>query len=323
MTGSHLNKLRVLADRILEPAFYKDQIKYRMFQQSWNVGVTAYPVHIVAGLEGLQKQNEALDKVMWMEEEASNFKADPFIVSLNKASDEYLVYYENYCWSKSIGRIDRVTFDGSSFSKPAVSLDSQFHLSYPFVVDHLGTKGYVPEHSESGDTSLYVTDNMGEILEKRSLLKRLPLIDCTFVEHDGLLWLFATKPGVNENSDLFVFYSEGLDKPWRMHERNPVKSDVSNARPAGRPFMFHNQLFRPAQNCASYYGQNVVINQVTKLTTSEFAEEPISVIRPPVGSRYGYGLHTISHCDQYSVIDGARLTSKIHPSLDGFAKLIS
>ncbi len=322
MSRSLSNRLGVLAKRFAEPDFYKDQIKYRMFRQSWNVGVTVYPVHIVAGLEGMQKQNEALHEVMWMEEETSHFKADPFIVKSNKASDEYILYYENFSWSKSIGKIDRVIYNGKGFSRPVLSLDSTFHLSYPFAIDHLGIKGYVPEHSKSGDVSLYLTDGAGEIVEKRSLMKRLPLIDCTFFEHDGLLWLFATKPGAAENSDLFVFYAEGLDKPWREHELNPVKSDASNARPAGKPFTFHNQLFRPAQNCTSHYGQNIVVNQITKLTTSEFEEKPVSEIRPLEGGRYSYGLHTISHCDQYSVIDGARLTGKIHPLLDGIVKFI-
>jgi hypothetical protein len=101
-----------------------------------------------------------------------------------------------------------------------------------------------------------------------------------------------------------------------MHPQNPVKRDIGNARPAGQLIAHAGALFRPAQDCRTHYGSGIIVNEIKTLTEDQFEETPVSEIRPAAGSRYGYGLHTISSAGEYTVIDGARIESSIHPALD-------
>src|SRR5213596_456309 len=54
--------------------------------------------------------------------------------------------------------------------------------------------------------------------------------------------------------------------PWRPHPGNPVKVDVRSSRPAGGPFLFGGNLYRPAQDCSRTYGGGITINRVTHLS---------------------------------------------------------
>lgn len=297
----------------------RNKLKYLFFRQKWNVGVIAHPIHIVAGLKGASLQSKALKDTVWMMEQEGGFKADPFITRLDQVDGDFMIYYEQLEWKKNKGRIDLAYYDGKVFHDKGISLDSPFHLSYPFVVNFEGVWGYVPEHAQSKDTSFYSLDETGTILKKSIIKRNMDSIDNTFMVFGDKLWWFATKAGPNENSDLYIYYSDGFDKPWHAHKKNPVKSDVANARPAGQPFQYGSDYFRPAQNCSSYYGESVVINRIVKLSEHEFEEVAVSEIRPVNGSRYDYGLHTISHCSGFCAIDGGRLESSLHPLLDQYS----
>ena len=206
------------------------------------------------------------------------------------------------------------------FGVSKVSLESPFHLSYPYSLQYSGNLVMVPEHSESEDLSLYRVDQNGVASEKESIGPNMRLLDSTIVRFNDKYWLFATHPGADENTNLYIYYSNDLEAPWSMHAQNPVKRDISNARPAGQ-FIFHDgKMFRPAQDCRKHYGSGIIVNEVKTLNENAFEELPVSEIRPEVGSRYEYGLHTISSAGDYTVVDGARLQSLIHPSLDGLGK---
>ena len=178
----------------------------------------------------------------------------------------------------------------------------------------------VPEHSESHDLSLYRIDDFGLANGKESLGLHTSLLDSTIIQLKDKYWLFATQAGSGENRDLYIYYADDLKAPWTMHMQNPVKSDVSNARPAGQFIFYNGKMFRPAQDCRTHYGSGIVINEVKTLSEDAFEEVPVSEIRPEIGSRYEYGLHTISSAGDYTVVDGARIESSIHPRLDGLGR---
>jgi hypothetical protein len=299
----------------------KKKLLYRLFRQNWNVGVTMHHVSVVAGLKGLDPQKQALEDVRWMDEQRGSFKADPFLASTAVGS-EALVFYEHFDWHERKGQINVVRWNGRAFGRPQLSLNSPFHLSYPYVYEDEDASFYIPEHSAARDVSRYGFDPGGRALSKTTVFPKHEFVDSTLIKHQGAYWLFATHEGKAVNSDLYVYHSPSLRGPWYSHESNPVKSDSANARPAGQPFLFKGDLFRPAQNCSQYYGESIVINRIIALSPTEFIEVPETEIRAPAGSLYDFGLHTVSNAGEQTVIDGGRLESKVHPSLDKYSKLV-
>ncbi|MBK6719042.1 MAG: hypothetical protein IPG62_04030 [Sphingomonadales bacterium] len=297
------------------------KLQYSIYRQKWNIAATPYSVSVVAGLEGRRKQQKALDDLRWMDERRDFFAADPFIIRKPGTASEYLIFYEHLSWRTNRGRIDCVDFKDGQFGAVRVCLESPYHLSYPHVLLDEGQIAILPEHSASKDLSIYRVNERGVADKKTTIGRHLDLVDSTLLFHGDRHWLFCTHAGAADKSELHIYHAETVFGPWRPHERNPVKTDLFDARPAGAFIRHGGELFRPAQDCRSHYGAGVVVNRVTRLTESEFVEEQVSEVRPKPGSRYDYGLHTISSAGEYTAIDGARIESSIHPRLDRFGHL--
>lgn len=256
-----------------------------------------------------------------MKESRGAFYADPFILKQDEESNSLILLYEHFDWATRKGRIDCAKFDKGcrAFSASVTSLESKHHLSYPFVIPNHNTFGYLPEHSAASDLSFFVVDERGVAITKKMVVPRSELVDSTVIYYQDKYWMFATPAGVNDNSHLLIFYAENLMGPWWQHPANPVKIDISNARPAGQPFFYKGKIFRPAQDCEDYYGSAIKINEILVLSDSDYRESEVSEIRPVAGSPYQFGLHTLSYHEQFTAIDSAKLESKIHPIFDRFA----
>jgi hypothetical protein len=66
-------------------------------------------------------------------------------------------------------------------------------------------------------------------------------------------------------------------------------------------------LYRPAQDSSRSYGGQVVINRVTRLTPTEFEEEPAAVVAPFADTPYPNGVHTLSSMGDVTIVDAKRL----------------
>jgi hypothetical protein len=162
-------------------------------------------------------------------------------------------------------------------------IEQPWHLSYPFVFRDGGEIWLVPESAANGGIELHRATAFPDqwVLERR-LFEDLRLVDSTFFEHDGRLWLFAGRIGDNGGSswdELYAWHAPGLDGPWQPHRLNPIKSDCRGARPGGRPLRRDGRLFRPAQICERAYGEALVWFEIVTLTPDAFAEVEIATWR--------------------------------------------
>ena len=105
---------------------------------------------------------------------------------------------------------------------------------------------------------------------------------------------------------LRLWHAPDLLGPWEPHPGNPLKADVRSSRPAGTPFVHAGETYRPAQDSAAGYGSAVVLNRVTRLTTTQYAEEPVARFAPPPGSPYPHGAHTLAAAGEVTAVDGKR-----------------
>lgn len=108
------------------------------------------------------------------------------------------------------------------------------------------------------------------------------------------------------NTNLYLYFSNSLFGTWIEHPLNPVKTDVTSSRPAGTPFLFNGKIIRPAQDCSKRYGSRIILNEITKLSKTDFEERKIKIIEMDKKEKYNKGTHTLSSIGEMTLIDGKR-----------------
>ncbi|HEY6503881.1 MAG TPA: hypothetical protein VIZ28_07905, partial [Chitinophagaceae bacterium] len=108
------------------------------------------------------------------------------------------------------------------------------------------------------------------------------------------------------NSELYIYYADSLTGPYSAHKNNPVKSGLNGPRPAGNFIEVDGKIYRPAQNCANYYGESITINKITELSETAFSEEEHMHIHSNPNDEFNYGIHTINVVDDIIIVDGQK-----------------
>ncbi len=239
--------------------------------------------------------------------------ADPCVIFQD---GKYFIFFEDFFYKENAGQISMLTItkDGS-FSEPVCVLKRPYHLSYPFVFKHNGQYYMIPETQNNMTIELYKAINFpGEWSFVMNLMENVWACDTTIFEKDGRVWMFTCMKefeGDTCHDELFIFYSDSLETTnWRPHAKNPVVSDVKNARPAGGFLEIKNKLYRVSQNCAEAYGKSVTLHEVKILNPDEYKEEVVSELLPQ-WKRNITRVHTFSFAEGLTVIDGFRKVSKI------------
>lgn len=264
-------------------------ISSKLKEGVWNVGIIKSDISDI--LEGKPYTIE------WMKHSYKDrFFADPFLLKEDK--DFYYILAEEYKFFDRKGRIVLLSVrkSGVRLIKKELILDEKYHLSYPIPYN-----GSIhPECFRSGVLSSYDISNRG--IAKKQLDLDYPLIDPTFLEYNGIEWLFGTSAVDNFNAqrDLFIFYKE--NKTYKSVSLTPVKSDVQTSRPGGLFFKHGGKLYRPAQNCEHFYGESIKIMKVLELSKEGYKEEEIMEIKDPSG--INDGIHTFNVYNGFVVVDG-------------------
>jgi hypothetical protein len=240
-----------------------------------------------------------MNNIRWLpHEDGWRYRADPF--GFRRPNGETVVFHEAYDHRTGKGVIARMV--GDLFS---TAQEFPMHAAYPYLFEHDGRRYCMPEQSESGGIAVYAVDEASlDLVKGRPQLPDVPLVDGTVFPFGGLYWLFGTRADNNYNARLYAWYAETPFGPWTAHACNPIKVDIAGARSAGTPFVFDGSLIRPAQDCSRTYGGAVVLNRVSELTPTRFAEEPIGRIEPDPRSPYRDGVHTLCVSDGLILVDG-------------------
>ena len=139
---------------------------------------------------------------------------------------------------------------------------------------------------------------------EKVLIDGLWCADATLTHDAGRWWMFVNTAaeGAEIHDELHLFSAPRLLGEWKPHPRNPVKSDIRSARPAGNLYREGEALYRPAQICAPIYGAGVSLQRVTRLTPHEYAETEERRIAPAPGAPF-LGIHTLNRAGDLSVTD--------------------
>lgn len=245
------------------------------------------------------------------------FWADPFPV---KHGGTRFVFVEEYTRDRRKAHIAVIKVGNDGFCEPAMKvLQRDYHLSYPFVFAWEGIWYMLPETRENRSVELYRAESFpfGWQLD-RVLLSNINAADATIAQIRGLWWMFVNVavPGTSNVDELYLFSADHPLGPWKPHRRNPVKSDVRSARPAGRIIRSGGVYYRPAQDCSGRYGRAIVINRIVRLDLESYSEAAIGRIEAADRSIL-LGTHTLNIDHGLMCLDGMVKLGRYWPGRKG------
>ena len=221
--------------------------------------------------------------------------ADPFLF-VTEAGEWHLffeVYTHNRDPTAAIAHAE--SDDGYDWTYDRVVLETDEHLSYPYVFRWEGDHYMVPDRwgKESGPApvTLYRAEAFPhEWAPVADLVApETPIHDFSPFRWEGRWW------GVlGDGTDLYAYHSDDLESPaWTPHEANPVVRDRPKAaRPGGRPLVFDDHVLAFYQDCANRYGERVHAYEITELTPSTYDDRQRSdsaAVAPPGGLGWNSG----------------------------------
>lgn len=228
------------------------------------------------------------------------FWADPFAA---KFEGKYFVFFEEYLYQDDKAHISVMELTKSGPTDPVPVLKRDYHLSYPFIFYWQDRYFMIPETAANKTVELYACESFpGQWKLETVLFEGVPARDATLFEVDGLWWMFVAIADTDSSDELYLYYSSTPLGPWQPHRRNPVKSDVRNSRPAGRPFYWNGDLYRPAQDSSERYGYAMTINRIERLTPDDFVEQEVTKVLPQWRKDLR-GTHTLNICEDLTIID--------------------
>lgn len=256
----------------------------------WNIGF------IESSISDIMEKKEY--KIKWMRHKyRDRFFADPFI--FQEDDNFYVILAEEYKFFDHVGRIVKLTVEKKNMKliNKEYIIKEKYHLSYPNITE----KSILVEGYNSG--SVYSYEMSGNSLIKKKEID-LPLIDPTTLFYGNTNWIFGTMKDIEHSdaqSKLFAYYIK--DGQYKPHKLNPIKNDFQNSRPGGKFFYYNKELYRPAQNCTNFYGEDIRIMKINMLNPDCFEEEEYITIKNPDNSKYK-GLHTFNIAKNSVIIDG-------------------
>ncbi|MDB2435700.1 hypothetical protein N9W65_01840 [Schleiferiaceae bacterium] len=233
------------------------------------------------------------------------FWADPFVIQKENSS---YIFIEELLYKTRKGHISVIVMDcNGKYSEPVKVLEADYHMSYPFLIEEDGALFMIPETKQNKTIDLYRCVEFPTKWDyEKTLINDIEAVDATITVKDNIYWLFAnvtTNKGASSWDELHIFSAPSLfSNHWKVHPKNPVISDVRQARPAGNFFTYNNNLYRPSQNSSRRYGYGMKINRVTELNNNNYKEETVNSIYPNWDKSLN-AVHTINSVGNLTVID--------------------
>lgn len=275
----------------------------KIFIQQWTIGIAQATIKDII-------KNKLFDpEIKWFPIQSKNkFSADPFLYKTKEGN--YAILIEEYSFSSGYGIISLMLLDKYfNTTENKVLLDTNSHLSYPFIFSEYGKTYVFPEASQSGKLSCYEYDIENKSFIFLKDLIELPLLDSTIFKYNNKYWLFATLNGIDADNKLYIYFSDSLLGTYIPHAKNPVKTGITSTRPAGNLIEVDGVFYRPSQNSKYTYGGSITINRLLFLDESDFKEEfymSIYINGKRKSNRGMHGIHTLNCVDDTIVVDGTK-----------------
>jgi len=263
----------------------------------WRIGIRRadIPLHQDASLESLRR-------FQWLPVPALQSWADPFLVQHGTSTWLFFEFIDKpgHRGQISCGKLT----DEGNLVDPRPVLTKEYHLSYPQLIQANGEIYMLPEAAQSGGVDLYRARAFPDQWEFVRRLVEFRCVDSTIFPHAGRWWMMTSPQVVPGHAPItWLFQSDEIEGPWRIHPASPIATDASIARGAGAVFASEQALIRPSQDCSTAYGRAILFNKILSMTNESYEEQ--TICRVNAGWESGLmGVHTYSRTSGWEAIDG-------------------
>ncbi|KAI3851876.1 hypothetical protein MKW98_019875 [Papaver atlanticum] len=220
----------------------------------------------------------------------SNFVSEPFLFL---KGDILYMFYEtkNSITLQGDIAVAKSTDKGVTWEQLGIALDEGYHLSHPYVFNYNDEIYMIPETSYKGELRLYKAVDFPLKWTLEKVIMKKAFMNTVIINYGGNFWLFGSYYsgfGFLKNVQQEIWYSSSPLGPWKPHRQNPIYNTGKSfgvLRNGGRPFVYHGNLYRVAQDCGKIYGQRVRTFKVEILTKDEYreVEVPLGIEEPKKG----------------------------------------
>lgn len=229
-------------------------------------------------------------------------QADPF---LYVHQGKNWLFYEKQNLTDMKGTLWCVNLDEPQ-ARPVKVLEEAFHLSYPQVFRYGKYTYMLPETRNAGKLRLYRCVQFPGKWELAGEVPEFEAVDTTlFKKADAEQEYYAF---TYRGACLEIYLFKVEKEHFKITDQQRIYRSKSSKmlRPGGSLIEEGGRLFRSAQNCSEYYGQELLINEIERLDEKHFAEHEYCRLTPEQVEIPGIcpiGLHTYNQNEKYEVID--------------------
>lgn len=260
-------------------------------QQLWNISLFEYKNNdLIKSVLDTPIVNFSPANKIRTEYHSSTGYADPFLFE-NKIDGYLYLFYEDEKLQAPAPICAKRTKNLKDWEDLGIVLKEDFHLSFPFVFQVEDEIYMLPETRQKDAVILYKSTNFPfEWKEEKVLLEGDKYVDSSLIKHNDMWYLFTTV-WYGENNGLKIFYADNLLGEYKEHPLSPITDDIGFCRNGGTIFEHNNKLYRPAQNCTNYYGENLSLYEINKLTATEYHENKVADLIDKKNKWSKYGGH--------------------------------
>jgi hypothetical protein len=238
----------------------------------------------------------------------ADYIADPFLI---RGKSAWYMFFEVMNDRTARGEIGVAkSQNGVNWNYKKIVLAEPFHLSYPYVFTYGKHYYMIPESKADKSVRLYYATRFPTRWKYIKTLVKGNFTDPSIFRCKDKWWMFVCQ----YNNTTRLFYADKLTGPWVEHPESPiVRKDPTKARGAGRVMVYGNKMIRLAQNCKPAYGSQVRAFEITKLSTTSYAEKELPESPVLTGSGSGWNRMGMHQLDAHQIG-----TNKWMASVDGW-----
>ncbi|NCB69650.1 MAG: hypothetical protein EOM47_12505 [Bacteroidia bacterium] len=226
--------------------------------------------------------------------------ADPFLFV---DGDWLYLFYEEEKLKAPARICGYRTNDLKKWHKLGAVLQEDFHLSFPFTFRANDSIYMLPETRAKDAVILYKSIDFPSTWKPIEIISGDKFTDSSMIFHDNVWYLFTTV-WYGETNGLRIYYSDNVESGWQEHPLSPVNNDISNSRCGGAVFSYEGKVYRPAQDCSRYYGEDVVLYEIIELTTASYSEVKLKSLidKNNKWSKYGGHHFSMAHFNGQNIV---------------------
>jgi hypothetical protein len=279
--------------RLLYAAFQKRWLRLLGIGNRWNVGFVCRNWRNAEYFRRIELKNLAF-----------RYLADPFLI---ERAGRHYCFMEELDDRTKRGSIVVYEIARDGAARIGIALKERFHLSFPYLFEYDEQLYMCPECSESRSIRIYKCIEFPLKWElAATAMQNVSAADTMIFRKNDRWWMLTNIDPSNLGdhcSELFVFSAASpLSTSWLPHPHNPVVVDASRARNAGI-LRDGETYFRCSQEQAfDFYGKRLRINEIVKLTETDFVERCVTVVHPSFGPGI-LGTHHLHGIDSITAFD--------------------